>query len=143
MAWPRNPKIGEMHQLYMQGYSLAQVAEVYECSRQSVHEIFKNNGLATRGKKELPFVEFNGAKYTMRNTGYFAKTDGERTLLHRDMYEFHKGEIPDGFDMHHIDEDKLHNEMSNFECISKSDHTRLHSHGQNQHTKMKREKCGS
>lgn len=143
MSWPKNPKIKEMHALYEQGYSLAQVAEVYGCTRQSVYELFKYNKLPTRAKKDLPCVEFNGSKYTLRNTGYLAKTDGERTLLHRDMYEFYKGAIPLGWDIHHKDEDKLHNEMSNFECLQKSDHTRLHSHGQNQHTKMKREKCGS
>lgn len=137
MAWPRNKKIDEMHEMYIAGYSLSKVAEFYGVSRQSVYELFKNNGKKTRELKKLDYVEFNGCKYTIRNTGYFAKTSGDRSLLHRDMWEFFNGKIPDGFDIHHLDENKLNNHIENFICIDKSDHTKLHN------DLKKGKKCGS
>jgi hypothetical protein len=143
MGWPRkDEKAQEMYLMYLNGLSLSEVAKAFASTRQSVFEMFKNRGLNLREKKFLPFVEFNGAKYTLRNTGYYGKTDGKRTLLHRDMWEFHKGPIPDGFDVHHVDENKEHNEISNFECLLKADHTRLHPHGQNQYTKRREQACG-
>lgn len=83
----------------------------------------------------LEFVEFNGNRYTIRNTGYYGKTNGERTLLHRDVWEFHKSKIPKGWDIHHIDENKMNNRIGNLECLPKSEHTRLYSPHNNQHTK--------
>jgi hypothetical protein len=130
----------EMHAMYEGGYSLQQVGDFFGVTRQSVFGLFKYHGLKMREKKELPAVVFNGAKYTMRNTGYYAKTDGSRNLLHRDMWEKDNGPIPDGWDIHHKDEDKTNNTPTNFECLPKADHTRLHPHGQNQHTKRK--SCG-
>lgn len=138
-------RISEMHDLYMQGNSLALVADAFDRTRQSVFELFKRYGLATRPKrKPKAYFEFNGCKYTIRNIGYYGKTEGDRTLLHRDMWEFSNGKIPEGFDIHHKDGNKLNNELSNFECISKSDHKKKHQHGQNQYTKTRKgEKCGA
>jgi len=131
----------EMYELYQSGYSLALIGEAYDVTRQSVYDMFKTRRYKLRPKlKPKPFIVFNGSKYTMRNTGYFGKTIGDRTLLHRDMWEFHNGVIPIGWDVHHKDGDREHNEINNFECLPKSDHTRLHSHGQNQHTKKKKTK---
>lgn len=59
---------------------------------------------------------------------------------HRDMWEFYNGKIPDGWDVHHKDENKLNNTPENFECLLKADHTKLHPHGQNQHTKKNKTK---
>lgn len=137
MSTPRkDEQAAEMYALYQAGKSLSQVAKVYGVSRQSVFELLKNRGFAFRPKKEpKPFILFNGAKYTLRNTGYFGKTTGARTLLHRDMWEFHNGAIPDGWDIHHRDENKMHNEITNFECLPKAEHTRLYSPHNNQYTR--------
>ena len=143
MAWPKNENRDAMYKMYLEGYSLAQVAEYFGRTRQSVFGLFKNHGLKTRLKKELPCIEYNGFKYTMRNTGYYGKTFGDRTLLHRDMWQREKGEIPDGYDIHHKDGNKTNNQVDNFECLLKADHTKKHSHGQNQHTKNRGEKCGA
>jgi hypothetical protein len=138
---PWNPdRLLAMYRMYCDGKSLAQVGAAFDVTRQSVHCLFDYHGLPRRQKTELPFIEFNGAKYTLRNTGYFGRTDGERTLLHRDMWEHAHGPIPNGWDVHHLDGNRLHNHLDNFECLSKAKHTRLHSHGQNQHTK--RAACG-
>lgn len=145
MAGKKNTFAEEMYELYKSGYSLEQVAIAYERSRQSVYELFKNRGLVIRSKKNpLPYMMFNGEKYTIRNNGYYGKTRGNRSMMHRDVWEFHNGKIPDGFDVHHIDENKSNNAIENLECLSKAEHTRLYSPHNNQYTKgRKREKCGS
>ena len=47
-------------------------------------------------------------------------------LEHRVVYRRHKGEIPLGMDVHHKDENRLNNDISNLEVIPKSDHARMH-----------------
>lgn len=145
MSWPKSKNIEEMHALYMEGHSTRQVGKVFGVTGQSVYGLFKYNNKPMRKKpKPLEFIEFNGNKYTMRNTGYYGRTNDKRSLLHRDIWEYHHGQIPTGWDVHHKDENKEHNVIENFECLSKSDHTQLHSHGQNQHTaKRKAVPCGS
>ena len=38
---------------------------------------------------------------------------------HRIVYEKHHGPIPSGYDVHHRDGDKLNNDISNLELLSK------------------------
>jgi hypothetical protein len=145
MAWPKSTTAQEKYDLYQQGYSLAQVAEVYGCTRNSIFGLFKTRGWPTRPKrKPKAYVEFNGAKYTLRNHGYYAKTNGDRALMHRDVWEHHNGEIPAGWDVHHKDENKENNDIGNLECLPKAEHTRLYSPHNNQYTRgRKKEKCGA
>lgn len=97
-------------------------------TRQAVYSRMQRRGLALRERiAPLPFVVFNGEKYTVGNKGYLRKTNGSRELLHRAMWRKKVGPIPKGFDVHHKDENKTHNALSNFECLSKSDHTHLYS----------------
>jgi hypothetical protein len=143
MAWKRNKNIDEMYRMYCEGYSLAQVANSWGCTRQSVWELFRYNGLATRPKrKPLPYVMFNGEKYTRRSTGYFGKTTGKRTLLHRDVWEYHNGKIPDGYDIHHVDCDRENNSIDNLECLPKAEHTRKYSPHNNQYTRGRKRNGG-
>jgi len=46
--------------------------------------------------------------------------------MHRAIWEFYKGEIPEGFCIHHKDHNKSNNKISNLEALSKSDHAKLH-----------------
>ena len=145
MPWPKSKQIDGMYALYLEGNSLDQVGKVFSRTRQAVHGLFKYNGLATRPKKTpLRFVEFNGNKYTIRNTGYYGRTNAKRSLLHRDMWQFYNGPIPYGWDIHHKNEDKQDNRIENFECLPKAEHTRLYSPHNNQYTKgRKRGACGT
>lgn len=142
----KDEKAVEMYDLYKTGHSLAEVAMAYDVSRQSVFGLFKSRNFEIRPvAKPKAFVEFNGFKYTIRNHGYFAKTSGNRTLLHRDVWEFYNGEIPNKFDIHHKDEDTKNNKLENLECLPKAERTRLYSPHNNQYTKGRKrgEKCGT
>lgn len=46
--------------------------------------------------------------------------------LHREVWEYYKGSIPDGFEIHHKDFNRLNNDISNLECLSKKDHCLRH-----------------
>ncbi|HEX3102538.1 MAG TPA: HNH endonuclease signature motif containing protein [Pyrinomonadaceae bacterium] len=48
------------------------------------------------------------------------------SYLHRDMWIFHNGPIPDGFHVHHKDENYDHNALDNFEILTADDHFRKH-----------------
>lgn len=117
-----------MYEAYQSGLSLGEVGPLFGVTRQSVYAAFKRRGFALRKRPEpLPAVVFNGRKYTIRNTGYYGATEGDRGLLHRHMWEAANGPIPDDYDIHHIDENKTNNRLENFECLPKAEHTRLYS----------------
>lgn len=126
-----------MYDLYLRGFSLAQVAEAFGVTRQSVFKMFSRRGFELRAKEPLPFRVFNGRKFTLRANGYYGATEGDRGYLHRAVWEAANGPIPDGFDVHHRDWDKFNNTLENLECLPKDDHARLYTHGQNQHTKRR------
>ena len=131
-----NQSASEMYDLYLDGHSLAGVAKAYGKTRQSVYELFRNRGYKLRSRpKTLPYMVFNGEKYTLRNNGYYGKTRGNRAMMHRDVWEYHNGPIPDGWDIHHMNEDKTDNRIENLECLPKSEHTRKYSPHNNQYTK--------
>ncbi len=46
--------------------------------------------------------------------------------MHRDVWEFHNGLIPDGYVVHHKDEDKSNNRIENLELMSAQAHGRKH-----------------
>lgn len=77
-----------------------------------------------------PIQEFNGVKFYKKREGYY-KADFVKfkstVYMHRYVWEFHHGEIPDGFHVHHKDGDKANNHLSNLELISSSDHSKMHS----------------
>lgn len=61
----------------------------------------------------------------------------KRKYCHRIIWEEDVGEIPDGFDIHHKDGNKLNNLLENLQCLSKSDHMRLHA----EESRKKRSEC--
>ena len=75
-------------------------------------------------------IVFNGRRYNRypesknpAHRKYFARA-GRR--LHRDVWEFHNGPIPEGYHVHHIDGDTTNNDISNLCCLPAGEHRRLH-----------------
>ena len=46
--------------------------------------------------------------------------------LHVYIYKFHNGAVPKGYHIHHKDENKFNNEISNLQLLKNSEHNRLH-----------------
>lgn len=77
-------------------------------------------------------VTFRGCKYTLCNPGpYYRANNWNRkkhgpSNLHRAVWTYYRGEIPEGFNVHHIDGDRTNNKLSNLELIGHADHSRMH-----------------
>jgi hypothetical protein len=123
------------YSLYESGLSLSEVAQSVGVTRQCVFKAFSARGFQLRKKSERPFKMYKGVKFTLRNTGYYSATTGKRELMHRYMWEDQIGNIPEGWDIHHINEVKSDNRIENFECLPKSEHTRKYSPHNNQFTR--------
>jgi len=84
--------------------------------------------LSKNGKQ----IMYDGFVFTRDNkTGYYlsAKSiyNNKRMMLHRYIWIKFKGEIPSECSVHHIDENKENNDISNFKLMSNSKHAILHS----------------
>jgi len=66
--------------------------------------------------------EFNGKIYKLQ--GKYMERGGKR--LHRVVWYYHNGTIPDGYHIHHKDHDRLNNQITNLECVPKEQHLREH-----------------
>ena len=133
-------QITHLYGLYLCGCSLANLAK--HCgnglSRQQIFYYFKRLGFKTRPNKKLKSIPYGDDLYTINCKGYYRKTSGDRELLHRQKWKDEHGEIESSHDIHHLDGNKLNNEMTNFEKISKSEHTKRFCVFNNQHTKGKK-----
>ena len=70
---------------------------------------------------------YNDLTYTCYDGKYYRGfKDGKIRILNRDVWIAHYGAIPKGYDIHHKDENKYNNDISNLQCITRSEHTKLH-----------------
>ena len=67
--------------------------------------------------------KFDGVSYYF--CGNYYQRKGRR--LHRVVWEYHNGEIPEGYHVHHIDGDRSHNDIGNLELLSEFEHLSYHS----------------
>ncbi len=130
-----NPVYDNAYSMYLEGLSLEQVAKQIGVTRQCIYKAFKKRGLVLRGVNFRPHQFYDGKKFTLRNSGYYSLTTDERTLMHRYVWQKEIGEIPDNYDIHHLNENKSDNRIENLECLPKSEHTRKYSPHNNQYTK--------
>lgn len=66
--------------------------------------------------------KFDGVSYY--KCGHYFQRKGVR--LHRKVWEYHHGPIPDGFHVHHKDENRSHNDDENLELLEGSEHLSHH-----------------
>lgn len=65
---------------------------------------------------------------TVGKNGYRTITNGRgvRQYEHRLVWEEHHGPIPEGYEVHHKNEDRLDNRIQNLELMKEEEHGRLH-----------------
>lgn len=125
----------EIKRMYENGFSCSQLSKMYGVTRQSIHILLTRMGTQFRKTKLLPYIMYDGRKWTIsKTTGYYRDTAERKhnVSLHRYIWEKHNGPIPCNYDIHHIDENKSNNDLSNLQMILKANHTRLHCKGYNQ-----------
>ena len=66
--------------------------------------------------------KFNGESFY--KCGNYFQHKGKR--LHRAVWEYHNGSIPVGYHVHHIDENRSNNDISNLSLVLGSEHLRNH-----------------
>ena len=66
--------------------------------------------------------KFNGVTYVANNEGHYATHIG----IHRAVFAYFNGIIPAGYDIHHKDENKANNDISNLQIKNHSEHTKTH-----------------
>ena len=72
------------------------------------------------------YVWFNNIKFTRDDkTGYYLNSTIHKRL-HRYVWEYYNGEIPKGYEIHHIDMDRDNNDISNLQLLSRSEHRKIH-----------------
>ena len=73
---------------------------------------------------------FNGRLYYLRESqGYYYSPRKDRSgldMLHRMVFIHYNGEIPRGYCIHHKDGNKGNNDISNLECVKRSEHSHYH-----------------
>lgn len=82
-----------------------------------------------RSPKHGKSVAWRGQWWWKNRHGYYIAWDPitKRTVyLHRRMWETHRGPIPDGFHIHHIDHDKQNNQIDNLDAMHGEVHAAYH-----------------
>lgn len=70
---------------------------------------------------------FLGEIYAERaNGGHYASNN----TLHRVVWAYHNGEIPDGYHIHHVDRNTANNDISNLQCLPAAEHRQIHATNQ-------------
>jgi len=76
------------------------------------------------------FILYKNEVFWLQKSGkYYCSGRKDKTkerLLHRRIWEEHKGKIPPDHHIHHIDDNWKNNDITNLECIPRSEHLRLH-----------------
>ena len=71
-------------------------------------------------------IVFNGVKYFKDSNGYWHSTTSPTKLLHIEVWKATNGEIPSGHHIHHIDFNPSNNSLENLQCLTRSEHARIH-----------------
>ena len=67
---------------------------------------------------------FNNLIFKRSKDGYYLNPAG---AMHRVVWNYFNGEIPEGYQIHHKDLDKNNNDISNLQLLTFSEHAKIHS----------------
>lgn len=79
--------------------------------------------------------KFNGESFYL--CGNYFQHKGKR--LHRTVWEFHNGAIPDGYHVHHKDENRSNNQIDNLVLLKESEHLHGHMMSESRREKSRRD----
>jgi len=88
----------------------------------NVYSLDRFDGYANRKGRKLK-IDLNSANYGRVTLSKQGKT--ERFLVHRLVYESYYGEIKNGLQVHHIDENKLNNSINNLMLVTQRENNHL------------------
>ncbi len=115
-----NFKVGEMYDCYKDGMSLATVAGLYGCTRQSVYDIFSKRGYPLRTKRMRGLQVLDGINFTLTKGGHLRGTvAGRRILMHWYVWEKANGPVPEGYCILHKDLNPANNALENLDILPK------------------------
>ena len=81
---------------------------------------------------------FNGKLYKSFADGHFARSS---VYLHREVYEYYCGEIPEGCVIHHKDFNPAINDIDNLQLLTVSEHQAIHNIFKPRHEKKYKKTC--
>ena len=78
--------------------------------------------------RKHPVQEFNGVRYYHKPPGYYHTciARGIHRYMHRDIWIFHHGPIPEGHHVHHKDGNRANNAIENLCCMPKGKRGAIH-----------------
>lgn len=118
------PNVRLMYKAYKSGLSLAEVGNLYGMHGSAVRQKFAAAGLKPRHAGhplQRPFQTWRGETYTLSSKGYYRKTTGDRTMLHVDVWERHRGPVPEGHEIVRRDHNIHNNRIGNLMCLPKAE----------------------
>lgn len=68
---------------------------------------------------------FQHRKFTLLENGHYYSAT-LRKSIHVAIWEFYRGEIPEGYVIHHIDFNPANNALSNLQMMERGEHMKLH-----------------
>ena len=142
----KDDKAAGMYALYQQGLSTRQVAALFGCSGDSVHQMFKRRKWTMRpgpraiSRRMWKAVTYKGKRYTPEKDGYLRCTspvNGRRlsVFLHRVIWEEHHGPIPTHQCVSFKDGDRSNCAIENLELLDRCQVQSAKGAGNNQYTR--------
>lgn len=103
-------------------YQVSNTGLVKSCEH--YHPTMIKGKYVLRHRKEQLLKQWKRSKYLLVDLW----SDGERDVrsVHILVYEAFKGTIPKGYQIHHKDKNRFNNCIKNLECLTPSEHIRIH-----------------